>query len=131
MSAVARSLQLQPGDQVIRLKRLRVADGEPVAVETAYLPDGLFHGLRSEKLDGRSLYDLLGARYKIVPTRAEQQLEAVGCPSAEAKLLGLRKGSPVLHIHRTTFSQDGRPFETVESFYRGDKYVFYAELRNE
>ncbi len=128
---VARALQLKRGDWVILLKRLRLADGEPLAVETAYLPDGVCHSLLKEKLGGRSLYDLLRKNYDIIPTRAEQQLEAVACPSAEAKLLGVRKGSPVLHIHRTTYGRDGRPFETVESFYRGDKYVFHAELKGE
>lgn len=128
---VARALQLKTGDAVILLKRLRFADGEPLAIETAYLPDSVCHDLLKEKLNNRSLYDILTKNYDIVPTRAEQQLEAAPCPSAEAKLLGVRTGSPVLHIYRTTFGRDGRPFETVESFYRGDKYVFHAELHNE
>lgn len=128
---VARALQLKVGEPVILLKRLRLADSEPVAVETAYLPEIVCHGLVKEKLDGKSLYDLLRKNYNIHPTRAEQQLEAVACPAAEAKLLGIRRGSPVLHIHRLTFGRDGRPFETVESFYRGDKYVFRAELYTE
>jgi GntR family transcriptional regulator len=115
---------------VILLKRLRLADGEPVAVETDYLPDAMCHGLLKEKLNGRSLYDVLTKNFNITPTRAEQQLEAVACPPTEAKLLGVRSGSPVLHIHRTTFNRDGRPFEMVESIYRGDKYIFYAELNN-
>jgi DNA-binding GntR family transcriptional regulator len=121
---------LRPGDQVILLKRLRLADGEPVAVETDYLPAALCHGLLKEKLAGRSLYDVLTKNYNIVPTRAEQEIEAMACPAAEAKLLNIHKGSPVLHIHRTTFNRDGRPFEQVESFYRGDKYIFHAELHN-
>jgi GntR family transcriptional regulator len=130
LPTVIRALQLKAGDQVILLQRLRLADGEPVAVETDCLPDALCHGLLKEKLEGRSLYDVLAKNYDITPTRAEQQLEAMACPSAEAKLLGIRKGSPVLHIHRTTFNRDGRPFEMVESFYRGDKYIFHAELHN-
>jgi GntR family transcriptional regulator len=128
---VMRALQLQPGDRVVLLKRLRLADGEPMAIETAYLPDFLCHGLLDEKLDGRSLYKLLAKDYHIAPARAEQQMEAMACPAAEAKLLNTRRGAPVLHIHRTTFNRDGRPFEAVESFYRGDKYVFYAELESE
>ena len=49
----------------------------------------------------------------------------------EAKLLCTRKGTPVLHIHRTTCDHEGKPFELVESFYRGDRYTFYAELRGD
>jgi len=128
---IARALQLKPGDCVVVLKRLRLADGEPVAIETDYLPDAVCHNLINEQLDGRSLYDTLRKSYNVHPTRAEQQLAAIACPTAEAKLLNVRTGTPVLHIHRTTFGRDGRPFETVESFYRGDKYVFHAELHAE
>ena len=126
--ALARALQLKPDEPVVLLKRLRLADGEPLAVETAYLPDRLCHGLLSENLEDRSLYKLLTEKFNIAPARAEQQMEAVACPAAEAKLLGIRKNSPVLHVHRTTFDRDDRPFERVESFYRGDKYVFRAVL---
>lgn len=126
---VAHRLQLDAAHrQVVLLKRLRTANREPVAVETAYLNDRLCHGMAQDDLSDRSLYALLTERYGIVPTRAEQQIEAVACPRTEAKLLSIRKGSPVLHLHRTTFSQHNQPFEAVESFYRGDKYVFYAEL---
>jgi GntR family transcriptional regulator len=60
-----------------------------------------------------------------------QQMEAIACPAAEAKLLGTRRGAPVLHIHRTTFDREGRPVELVESFSRGDRYMFFAELHGD
>lgn len=127
---VARALRLKADEAVILLRRLRLADGEPMAVETAYLPDHLCHDLLTEKLENRSLYKLLKDKFDIVPTRAEQQLRAVACAATEAKLLGVRKGSSVLHIYRTTFNRENLPFEYVESFYRGDKYVFYVELNH-
>jgi len=127
---VARSLRLQAAEPVVLLKRLRLADGEPMAVETAYLPDHLCHDLLKEKFEDRSLYKLLKEKFDIVSARAEQQLRSVACPATEAKLLGIRTGSPVLHIYRTTFNRENLPFEHVESFYRGDKYVFYAELNH-
>jgi GntR family transcriptional regulator len=130
-SYVARTLRIKLGEAVVLLKRLRLADDEPVAVETAHLPYSLCAGLLDEHLDGCSLYELLTKKYHIFPTHAEQQLEAVTCPAAEARLLSVRAGSPVLHIYRTTYGRDGNPFEVVESFYRGDKYVFYAELHAE
>ena len=82
---IARALQLKPGDCVVVLKRLRLADGEPVAVETGYFPDAVCHNLINEQLDGRSLYDTLRKSYNIQPTRAEQQLAAIACPAAEAR----------------------------------------------
>lgn len=113
---------------VVLLQRLRTANGEPMAIETAYLSEKLCRGILNEDLSSQSLYQLLAQKYGVTPTRAEQQLEAVACPANEAKLLGIAKGSPVLRLHRTTYSQHDCPFETVESYYRGDKYMFYAEL---
>lgn len=124
----ALALGVPPGSPVILVKRLRIADGHPLALEIAHLAHPLCRGVLSEDLGIQSLYQILAARLHIVPTRAEQRLEAVRCPAAEAHLLGIARGEPVLHIHRTTFDQHGRAFEQVESFYRGDRYAFHAEL---
>ncbi len=102
-----------------------------MALETVHLPEQLFPGIIGESLEDRSLYALLRQKYGIQPGRAVQLWQAVTCPPADAKLLDLRKGSPALHIQRTTYDQEGRPFEYLESFFRGDKYVYYAELRND
>ena len=131
LPTVARALNIKAGESVIMLKRLRLADGEPVAIETAYLPENRCRGLLKEKLATRSLYDILAKKYRLKPVRAMQQMEAIACPVAEARLLGTRRGAPVLHIHRTTYDRAGRPFELVESFYRGDRYTFYAELHGD
>jgi GntR family transcriptional regulator len=131
LPAVARALQIKIGESVIMLKRLRLADGEPVAIETAYLLESRCQGLLRERLATRSLYEILAKKYNLQPARALQQMEAIACPVAEAKLLGTRRGAPVLHIHRTTYDRDGRPFELVESVYRGDRYTFHAELHGD
>ncbi len=129
---IAHLLQLDASRRrVILLRRLRLANDEPVALETAYLSEHLFPQLVQENLNNRSLYSLLSERFGVVPTRAEQQMTATACPAPEARLLRIRPGSPVLHLRRVTYAQDDQPFEVVESFYRGDKYVFYAELRVE
>lgn len=127
---VAERLGLTPESETVYLRRLRLADGEPMAVEISYLLSDFFDALRAENLTERSLYEILKLRCSTIPTRAVQEMEAIPCPTVEASLLGVRKGSPVLHIHRTTFDQDDRSFEQVESFYRGDRYIFYAELAN-
>jgi GntR family transcriptional regulator len=128
---VTRALQLEPGDRVVILKRVRLANDMPMGLETAHLPGRLFPGILQESFRDRSLYELLRQKYGIVPTRASQHWQAVGCALADARLLGVRKGSPILSIVRTTFDQNDRPFEHVECFFRGDKYIYYAELRND
>lgn len=125
---IARALQIQSGDSMVMLKRLRLTDGEPMAIEIAYLPGANCDGLLEEDMRDRSLYKLLMTKYHVFPSRAEQQLQAIACPAPEAQLLGIAKGSPVLHIYRLTFSPEGRPVEYTESYYRGDRYVFQVEL---
>ena len=127
---VARALKLEVSDPVVLLKRLRLSDDEPVAVETAHLPEAVCPGLLDEIVEDRSLYEVLTSKFDIIPKRAEQQVEAVVCPPAEANVLGVKKGAPMLHMHRVTYNSDNHPFEYTESFYRGDRYVFHVELRN-
>jgi GntR family transcriptional regulator len=129
--AVAQALQLGAGEDVVVLRRLRLANGRPMALETVHLPETRVPGIIGESLEDRSLYALLREKYGIRPGRALQRWQAVSCPPADAKLLDLARGDPVLQINRTTYDQHGRPFEYLESFFRGDKYVYYAELQNE
>lgn len=127
---VMANLRLGVGDKMILLKRLRLANGKPMAVETVYLPSRRCPGLLDENLEDVSLYETLTEKYGIVPTRANQQWQAVACPAPDAKLLEIQRGSPVLRIEQTTFDRNGRPFEHLESFFRGDKFIFFAELTN-
>jgi GntR family transcriptional regulator len=127
---IAKPLLLSLSEKVIAIKRLRLADNLPMAVETSFLIYDLHKDLLDQDLAQNSLYGLLTKKLNCVPTRAHQEMEAIACPMPEAGLLGVRKGTPVLHIHRTTYDQVGKPFEQVESFYRGDRYVFQVELSN-
>jgi GntR family transcriptional regulator len=128
---VARALQLGAAEKIVILRRLRLANEQPLGLETAHLPVGLFPAILEESFENRSLYEVMRQKYGVVPTRANQQWQAVGCSSSDARLLRVRKASPVLSIVRTTFDQNDRPFEHVECFFRGDKYVYYAELRKQ
>jgi GntR family transcriptional regulator len=126
--AVAHELELAPGEMAIVIKRLRLADGVPMAVETVHSPEKLVPGLLQENLEDHSFYALLRRQYGIEPARASQSWQAVACPRADARLLGIRPGNPVLQIGRTTYEKGGRPFEHLSSFFRGDRYVYVAEI---
>jgi GntR family transcriptional regulator len=124
---VKEALQLRGDSQVILLQRLRLADAVPMAIENAYLHFEKCKVVLDANMAGASLYQLLQS-VGVIPTRARQQWTAVACPGVEARLLGISKGSPVLRIQRTTYDQYDYPFEQVESYYRGDRYIFQAEL---
>lgn len=125
--AVAHALQIAENQPVVLIERLRLADDEPVGIETSHLSFERCEAILHEDLS-RSLYELLTSKFGQFPTHAEEQLEAAACSAHEAELLGVRRGTPVLSIKRTTLNQELRPIEYVESTYRGDRYVFYARL---
>jgi GntR family transcriptional regulator len=120
----AMKLGLSAGDQVVRLSRVRLSDGDPLAIEHAVVPAACV------SLDeiGESLYRALATR-NLMPVRALQRLRAVTADKREAKLLDIAVGSAILHIERRSFLANGRPIEVTRSAYRGDRYDFIAELR--
>lgn len=128
---VAAALELKAGESMLILKRQRFANGMPIAVETVHLPASRCPGLLAEDMNDRSLYETLKRRHRIVPTRAQQQWQAVPCGLEDALMLGIEPGSPVLRIEQTTFDAEGRPFEHLELYFRGDKFILMAELRND
>jgi GntR family transcriptional regulator len=116
-------LGLSPADRVLRLSRVRLSDGEPLAIEHAVIPAS---ALASPGI-GASLYEALKQAGNM-PVRALQRVQAGIATAAEAELLHLSPGSPVLRIERRSFLANGRPIEVTVSAYRGDRYDFIAEL---
>jgi GntR family transcriptional regulator len=117
-------LGLSPGDRVSRLHRLRRADGVPMAIELAIIPQRFLPDPLSVKGSLYASLEAQGAR----PVRALQRLHATALTREEAKLLDLPDGSPALSIERISYLPDGRVVEYTRSLYRGDSYDFVAEL---
>lgn len=120
----ALALGLSPGSPVYRLRRIRYADGEPMALEQATVPGW---GLPSLKAIGSSLYGAL-ARSGNRPVHALQRVRAISFNEEQAALLGVAPGDPCLFIERRAFVADGRAIEVTHSWYRGDAYDLVAEL---
>ena len=123
---VRERLHLAEGEHVYLLKRLRLANDEPVAVETAYLPCRFFPGLVNENLTNKSLYSILTEKYQIVPTWADAEIEAREATKEEASLLKLGRKKSVLAARRVTFAANYDVIETVDSVYRGDRFTLYT-----
>jgi GntR family transcriptional regulator len=123
----ALTLSLKPGQQVAFLKRLRLADGKPVAVEYSVLPR---HILPNPYVITGSLYSYLKMQKKM-PVRALQHLRANIVSSSERDLLQASDDTAVLYITRVGYLGDGTPVEFTHSYYRGDSYDFIAELQTE
>jgi GntR family transcriptional regulator len=126
---LAQALSVMPGSELIRIRRLRLADDVPMALETCHLPHALAPGLLDHDLANQSLYQVLQDHYGIAPSSAKQTIEATMPSAEERELLLLPRGVPVLRIHRFTAADDGRIIEFVRSAYRGDRYQLNVELR--
>lgn len=127
----AEHLRIQPGQQVFSLRRLRLSDNEPLAIEHSRLYFIGCERLLEEDLEHNSLYRLLEARYGLVLMEAEQELEAGLAGDEEAQLLNLPVGSPVLFTRRTTYAERDQPIEYARAVYCGSKYTFYTSMKRE
>jgi GntR family transcriptional regulator len=128
-AAAGAKLKISPADQTFQVRRLRLADGEPMALEDLTVPLALVPGLRAEELEGaQSFYSLLADRYDIVVAQASQTIEPTVLEQAEAELLEVAEFSPALRVQRVTATADARPVEYVTSLYRGDRYRFEINL---
>lgn len=119
------TLGLGQGDRVARVRRLRSADGMPVAIESSALPEDI---LPNPGEVTTSLYEVLN-RDGRAPTRAIQRVTATSVSGEDARLLNMEPGAAALLIDRTAYLATGRPIEFTRGLYRPDSYDFVSELR--
>jgi GntR family transcriptional regulator len=123
---VADALRVPLLSPIFVLERVRLAGGEPMSVQTAYIPGGLVPGL--EVREESSLYELLQTRYHLYAARARETYFAALAQSPNAELLGVAPGSPVFAVERVTQLPNEKPFEFVQSIVRGDLYKIVLDL---
>lgn len=125
----AGGLELTVGDPVVRITRLRLGDGDPMAIETVHLSAARFPHIEERIHDWTSLYSLLADAYDVELAGAEQTIETAIASPSEARVLGTDSGAPLLLMTRRSWSVDSAPVEYTESLYRGDRYRFVTTLR--
>ncbi|MGC1482238.1 MAG: GntR family transcriptional regulator [Candidatus Acidiferrum sp.] len=129
--ATAEALRLSPGEKVIRLQRVRMADSLPMGVESTCLPLRLCPDLLEKFDPGTSLYRTLAEVYEIHIVQADEVVEAGLASSEEARLLQISKGSPVFLFTRTAYVESRQAVEYVKSTFRGDRYKITNQLRRQ
>ena len=124
----AAALGLPHAAPVLEVVRVRLADGDPISLERAVFPGERFPDLLDRSLGG-SLYELLETQYGLVPGEAEERIEVVAAGAAEARLLGLRRGAPLLAVARTAWDAEGRAFERSHDLFRADRARIVVRAR--
>ena len=127
---IAEHLGIQSGDELAHLRRLRLANDEPMSIEEAYLVHHYFPGILNEDYELVPLRETLQQKYGVRIIRARQVIRAVQATAEQARLLTTQGKSPLLLIERVSFSEQDQPVEFLRIYYRGDRYSLYNDLHD-
>ncbi len=126
--AAAHHLALRPNTDVVRIQRVRLADGVPVSFDDTFLPLEVGRKIMADNLESEPIFSLLEQKYGVPLVDAEYRLEALGAESGVADALGVEPGSPMLVIERTSYGEGNQPIDYERLYYRGDLIRFTTRL---
>jgi GntR family transcriptional regulator len=126
-ATMAGQLRMPVGDQVHHFSRLRLGSGEPIAVETTWLPAAVAPGLRESDLHG-SLYELLARRYALVIGEAKVTIDPVMPDARTRTLLRIGEEQACLRIRMVDLDERGHVVMVAHCIYRGDQYQLTADV---
>lgn len=126
VAAPARAREVLGADKVLRVRRLNLADGEPFARVTVWVPELLGAALSRADVERASFYELLPVELG----GAVQTIGAAAAGAEDAKLLQVPKGSPVLRCERVTYTTDRQPVLLSVHVFPALRTEFVVELPN-
>lgn len=125
---MATVLEVDKGSPMLHVRRLRTADGAPMAVEDLHVPCDLVPGLTGAGLEGCSFYEQLAQRFGVTIAAGTQTVEPCLVSPEDARCLEVEAGNPAFLFERTSRLADGRVVEFVRSVYRGDLYRIVVDI---
>ncbi|MER7281135.1 GntR family transcriptional regulator [Dactylosporangium sp. NPDC000244] len=125
---IAAALEIAPGAAIVRLERVLRADGEPLGLETTYLPARRYPALLERFDPSGSLYRFMQDELGVVWAEATERIETALASPREALLLQTNPALPMLLMQRLSRDPAGIPIERVRSLYRGDRIGFETRL---
>jgi GntR family transcriptional regulator len=127
---IAEKLEIEPGEELACLERLRLADGEPMSIEKSNLIHRYCPGVLQHDFTSDSLREYLDRTYGIRWAHAKQVIRAILALPDLAHLLSVRPKSPLLYIERVSYTERNIPLEFLRIYYRGDRYSLHNELQS-
>lgn len=121
-------LDIPPHSNVLHVRRLRLADDVPMALEDLHVPCDVAPGLVGSDLEGTSFYELLADRWGTPIVSGTQTVEPCLTSTEEAAELLVEPGAPAFLFERTSRTANGRVAEFVRSIYRGDRYRIVVDI---
>jgi GntR family transcriptional regulator len=112
--------------EVIHIRRLRLGDGVPLAIQSVYLLPALCPGILEEDLS--HLFRLYETRYRVQVNVADEMIRVGRAAEDEAALLEIAPGDPVVIRDRISLTQDGEPFEVLHSVDRSDRFQYRYQI---
>ena len=122
---IQKQLNLEPGSYVVYISRLRTADGEPVAIEKNYFPVK-YSFLLEKQFNDNSLFECLQEEAKVRVASSEKRIELCRATAEEAKLMKVKKGTPLLYIKSVTYTYDREPLYAGVQLFNGETCSFYV-----
>jgi GntR family transcriptional regulator len=124
---VAKVLGLTADDEVLRVTRVNLADDDPFAMVTVWVPAALGAHLSRADVERSTFYELL-PRLGVEPGRVVQTITAVSANRQEARRLGVPSGSALLACRRVTYDRDGHAVIVAEHRYAAHRTAFEVEF---
>jgi GntR family transcriptional regulator len=121
---LAKNLDIQPGDEVFNLVRIRYADGHPMALQNSSLPEKLCPGLDTHDFTQESLFDVLEDDYGLRISWQSQNIKPCNARKAEASTLDIEVGTPLLYLDGIAYLERDIPIEYKTIYFRSDVYNF-------
>lgn len=119
---VRERLKLEEGEEVLVMERLRLADGEPLALEFSYMPAKYYPNATREEFEGggeaQSSFKVMQEKYGLKSDQAVDEVAVAAIEKREAELLNLEEGTPVLIRFRVTLSDKGVPIKGSRAIYK-------------
>lgn len=125
---VAHALAIAPESPIVRLKRLRILDGEPFMIDTIHVRLDLCPGLEMVDFTDESLFHILEDHYGLRIVRAQRTLRIVIAEPWAASLLGVSKGSPLHLLTDLAFVESGEPVEFAHTLVHAGRSEFVFDL---
>lgn len=126
--ALAAALEISTGEAVLVVRRLRLADDEPIGLETLHVPLGRVPGLTGGDLAEGSYYALLRERYGRRIASGRQLVRPVVPDDGAATLLGIAPGTAAFGFQRVSRDDRGEVVEQVDALYRADRYLIEIDI---